>query len=32
MPKIVVRHLNNSGSQPILWLREELDLDDEIVA
>ncbi len=27
---LVVHHLNNSRSQPILWLLEELGLDYEI--
>jgi glutathione S-transferase len=30
MPKIVVHHLNNSKSQRVLWLLEELGLDYEI--
>jgi glutathione S-transferase len=32
MPKIEVHHLNNSRSQRILWLLEELGLDYDIVA
>ena len=31
MPKITVHHLNNSKSQRILWVLEELGLDYEIV-
>jgi len=30
MPAIVVHHLNNSRSQRLLWLLEELGLDDAV--
>lgn len=30
MPAIIVHHLNNSRSQRVLWLLEELGLDYEV--